>query len=282
MRTIIPPREWFQIRLRTLFVVTTLSGMVLGWVLIPISQALRQRQFLRALEKRGARISYDHDPRSVAPPTGPAWARRLFGDDLFVNAVALSFVMEPGRDTDLARLAELPLLTGLNLDGSAVNDEGLAFLANLRRLKHLSLRKTRLTNLGLAHLRALINLEALNLDSTAVSDAGMIELAELPRLIELSLNETQATGKGLGNLSPRLVILRIADNDLGDEDVLELQSLSAIIELDLRGADITDRGLESFPPLPNLTRLYLSRTKVTPNGIAMLRRRLPALTTISW
>ncbi|HVX10032.1 MAG TPA: hypothetical protein VHC22_02410 [Pirellulales bacterium] len=57
--------------------------------------------------------------------------------------------------------------------------------------------------------------------------------------------------------------------------------LEQIEELDLRGTALTDAGLEQFPILPRLQRIYLVKTNVTDDGIAVLRHRLGRWTTLS-
>ena len=68
-------------------------------------------------------------------PPGPAWLRKLLGDDLFVN------------------------VTKVDLRGSQVSDAGLKHLKGLTQLQELNLNDTKVSDAGLQHLKGLTQLQ---------------------------------------------------------------------------------------------------------------------------
>jgi hypothetical protein len=85
-------------------------------------------------------------------------------------------------DACLSVLAKHPSLEWLLLDGTDVTDAGMKQLAPLR-VRLLSLKRTAITNAGVAELAKLpLNLECLDLEETAVTPEGLRALAGKPGL----------------------------------------------------------------------------------------------------
>ena len=104
-------------------------------------------------------------------------------------------------DARAAALADADLLylfgrriIHLSLSGSKVTDAGMATIAQFKDLEYLGLAQTAITDAGLAHLSGLEKLSYLDLTGTAVTDAGLVHLAKLSRLnsLELPAAVTQA------------------------------------------------------------------------------------------
>ena len=92
------------------------------------------------------------------------------------------------QDKDLARLAQRPDLTNLDLQSSEITDAGLAHLANLNSLKRLHLGHTQVTAAGLRHLVGLDNLTDLDLTGSQVVLEDAVEhLKKMPSLRWLDL-----------------------------------------------------------------------------------------------
>ena len=151
----------------------------------------RELAALESLDARGA---------GVRDLTGLAYAVNLTGIDLGDNAIA-----------DLRVLAELPVLTVLNLDGAAADVWPLARMSGLKRL---SLRGS-----GLSDVQALGGLTALR-----VLDIGGTGVADLTPL---------------GGL-PDLEALRADGN--GVEDTSALDGLERLRILDLGGGRVEERS----------------------------------------
>ena len=103
-------RRYLTFSLRTLFVLTTALAVWLGVV---VNRAREQREAVKAIEQCGGHVTYDwqfHDLKNwphlpVLRPPGPAWLRRLIGDDFFQNVVEIEysphFPPEGSQDIDL-------------------------------------------------------------------------------------------------------------------------------------------------------------------------------------
>jgi hypothetical protein len=109
-------------------------------------------------------------------------------------------------DADLRALKELKRLKVLYLGyGTRITDVGLAHLKPLVTLEELYLPETRVTDAGLVHLRSLKSLRKLGLlNCKGVTDAGMVHLRGLRNLTDLSLSGTQVTQPAVAELQKLL------------------------------------------------------------------------------
>jgi hypothetical protein len=101
----------------------------------------------------------------------------------------------------LKNLAPLSQLREINLNRTAITDNGLKELAGLTELRSLVLGSTAVTDDGLRELARLSKLTALQLPETKVTDAGMQHLAGLTQLRTLNVRGTQVTEAGLKELA---------------------------------------------------------------------------------
>ena len=68
--------------------------------------------------------------------------------------------------------------------------------------------------------------------------------------------------------------LDLSETDASDQTLEEFhEGMLNLSKLDLSGTNVTDAGLDSLLRLEGLTTLGLSRTKVTPEGVARLKAR---------
>jgi hypothetical protein len=84
--SIIKPRgRWFQFRLASLFLLLTVAAVWFGW---QSNRARLQREIVAVIEAAGGAVAYSHQDTlpggySHDPPSGPAWLRRLIGNEYF-------------------------------------------------------------------------------------------------------------------------------------------------------------------------------------------------------
>lgn len=160
-------------------------------------------------------------------------------------------LMEHCDDVALEELSKIAThRRSLKIGDSRVTDEGLANLRAFPQLLELDLNDTKITDEGLKNLRLVPNLLELRLDGTKVTDNGLQSLSVLTDLRDLNLDETKIVGQGLVSLS-------------------DCESLE---ELWLQGAKIDDSALSVIAGFPALKVLHLSDTAVTDAGVAELRR----------
>jgi hypothetical protein len=142
----------------------------------------------------------------------------------------------PGKSfsgVGLAHLATLPKLESLTVAGSlAFNDDGMAAVARLPRLKELRTWHAGPTNEGVKKLRELKNLKSLHLGQRLTykppacpADGTLAFLAEMKGLETLQLDEARLTLAALGQLKrlPGLKKLTLGGIDISREDVERLK-----------------------------------------------------------
>lgn len=267
---------WLRFSLRTLLLIVLLSAIPCSWTATKIKQAKDQRAAVRAIRDLGGAIRYDYEfeqsghVRRVgnftyydddfteeeldragnvrnANPTGPAWARNLWGDDLFANVVSVSFV-SPVADSDLVHVKKFPYLQCLDLSNTQITDAGLDVLKGLKHLHELRIGNTKITDVGIRHLKGLIQLESLDLGGTAIGDAGLENLENLSQLRLLCVGYTRISDNGLVHLSrlSRLHTLAIGDTSITDAGLAQLEDLRDLKCVLVDGTKVTDRGVRDF------------------------------------
>src|SRR5260221_9917823 len=78
-----PNRRWFQFSLRSLIVFTIGCAVAAGWLGKKLEQKRKEREAVEALVKRHATVRYDYWGTQNAAPHGPAWLRKLLGENFF-------------------------------------------------------------------------------------------------------------------------------------------------------------------------------------------------------
>src|SRR5689334_2938770 len=86
-------------------------------------------------------------------------------------------------------------VTHVDLAGVENVRDGLTRLPALKRLQHLGLRGTTVTDADLALLKPLATLEAVDLSRTAITDNGLEQLKHLNRLQWVTLSDTRITDR---------------------------------------------------------------------------------------
>ncbi len=148
-------------------------------------------------------------------------------------------VMAPaGNITDslMLRIREINQDLGLMLNNCPITDGGLASLEGKHNLRWLELRKTKITDEGIKHLRG-TDLEELDLSTTNIGDAGLANLGDLdlPNLKTLALEQ-------LGNVT--------------DEGISHLARFKALEFLSVAGTKVTPAGVRHLKgKLPDVSIL---------------------------
>jgi hypothetical protein len=88
-------------------------------------------------------------------------------------------------------------------------DREMPLLRSLATLIVVDLSGSKVTNIGLVHLRWLTNLEYLDLRDTAVTDEGLLALKGLSGLRLLDLTKTKVTADGVTGLQKAVPDLEI-------------------------------------------------------------------------
>jgi hypothetical protein len=254
--------RWYQFRLRTLMFGMFLASLAMSCFAVRMQRAKEQAAAARELGKfQGAFIYYDCQVENNLGlglereniPRGPAWFRRLVGDDFFNN------------------------VTGIGAGATDIADENLALLRAFPKLRYAVLERTKVTDDGLKHLESLAHLEGLSLDYLKISDAGLAHLAPLTGIRWLSLDATNVAGPGLAHLKnwTKLESLYLAYTPIRDEELVRMQQFPALQCLTLGGTRISDAGIQHLKGLHQLREISLWNTRVTDAGLRDLQAALP-------
>lgn len=235
MTEIKPKRRWFRFSMRTLLIVMTLLCVGIGW---KMNQVRNLRRAVAEAQRLGATISYFHEldaTTSPAEPPGPKWLRRIFGDDFFEEVDQIQIYNDQANDDTLALIAKLPRIRSLIVRSNAFTDKGLASLAGASELETLELTSANVTASGYANLKGLRKLMSISFrKNPTVEDSWLTEIAKLTQVHYLYLTCPQFTDAGL----------------------VHLQTASGLRELDLRGSGVTKEGVE-------LLKTFLPKCKIT-------------------
>jgi len=101
-----PRRRWWSFSLRTLMIFMLVVGVGFGCFRWAWRAKLRERAAVKALEEKGASVSYDYQW-----DRGPAWVRRVLGDDWFAEVVGITGGDE-FADEDMKLLKEFHVQIG--------------------------------------------------------------------------------------------------------------------------------------------------------------------------
>lgn len=177
-----------------------------------------------------------------------------------------------------ANLAGLTNLRALRLSGenghTTVDDQGLADLGKLTKLKALALDFLWVTEEGLARLDGLKDLEELYLAKTPVGDEELAKLGQFPKLKKLRLSQTFVTGAGLAHLKklPGLEELDLSEcSRLSDDGLAPLAGITQLTRLNLWRVPITDAGVAHLAGLTKMQWLNVDNTQLTDTGLEHLK-----------
>lgn len=128
-------------------------------------------------------------------------AQRIAADTMAVDVNA-SLLGNRFTDEDLLLLQDLaPVLVWLNLQRTAVTDQGLAALRGFGVLRRLSVANTAVGDGGIEALGVLPKLEVLNAYGSRLGDAGLRVLAGLPALRKVYAFDSKVTAAGAAALA---------------------------------------------------------------------------------
>jgi Leucine-rich repeat (LRR) protein len=194
--------------LRTLLVLVVLASIGMSWLAVRMQRVRRQREAVAAIKKVGGCIQYDYESKGnwIRNPVlpGPIWARRLLGDDFFINVIWVNLCNTRITDAVMECVEGLGEIQELDLSSTRITDAGIEHLKRSTQLQYLFLADCKITDAGLRHLKGLTRLKLLSLDDTKVTDAGLEHLQGLTQLQELDLYGTQVTNEGIRRLQQAL------------------------------------------------------------------------------
>lgn len=170
----------------------------------------------------------------------------------------------------LTRLTQLHLL---KLSETKITDQAVTPLLRLRTLTKLYLNGTDLTPSALNKLASLPNLREVYLDNTAANDSTLLALSKLPELSALEVRDTPITDKGLEYLrkAKNLTWLSISGTNVTNRGMAIIGQMN-LTDLALWDTNVSSGGLEKLSDCKTLTRLTLSRLRLSTGDLNALSR----------
>ena len=158
-----------------------------------------------------------------------------------------------------------------------MTDDGAYALTGLQDIWSLSLRGTRISDIGVSMLGALHGLKLICLDQTLIEGNGLQQLPTTHK-ISVFLDGCALSESSLAefiNSHQLIKILSLNDTGVGDELMPTIAALAGLEDLRLHGTAVTDKGMRSFLGHPTLGMLYVERTSVTSAMAIELKARSP-------
>jgi hypothetical protein len=241
------PGRRLRFSLRLFLLLMLLCAAAMGWFAVAYLQPYREEAAAIArLSRLGGTFGLT--------PREPQWIWRTFG-----NGIA--------RQADFLVVSNLP-----------IGDEEAHQIAALESLKDLEMDRTRFTDAGIQQLGGLVQLRGLKMRHIAVSHPP---IGRMSKLIFLDLAFTQVATLSTSSMGS-LESLDLRGTRINDATLESFAPMPALRALDISGdaerrMRITDRGVAHLTKekFPNLTRIFLHHTEVTPVGLKALSERFP-------
>jgi hypothetical protein len=123
----------------------------------------------------------------------------------------------------------------------------LQALTNLKNLTAIDLRETSLTNEYGPVFAQMKALKSINLRHSRISPAAMLEISKLPHLQELDLTNSDVGDDAMRMLRQSgVVILNLSKTSITDAGLLQLAGCKNLNELTLKCPRVTESGFEKF------------------------------------
>ncbi len=212
--------------------------------------------------------------RIVFPGGWVSTVENVHGFQLEMRAPAIT-----GEQLKLFGIVRAPAY--VDLDGTAMTDEGLANLNGFTDLRKLRISNTQVTNAGLKHLAGLASLQELDLAGLqGVTDKGVKHLDGLTGIEYLDLSGTAVADAGLTYLDnlAHLKRLELSRTHITGAGLQHLRTLTSIQSMNLSDTRVNDAGLAHLTRLTKLEWLNVERTRVTDEGVKKLQQALPDCT----
>lgn len=158
----------------------------------------------------------------------------------------------------------------VNLASSWVTDADLALIAALPGVEEIDLSQTKISDIGLEHLKGLSSVRELSLHyAEFVTDSGIAHITSWKNLQRLTLRGTKVTSRVFGHIAllTSLKQLDIADTEVTDSGFEELAELNKLETLAIGGNRILGPALDLLRLVPSLRHLDVSGIQRVDSGL---------------
>jgi len=265
------PRQKFRLTLRGMFVLITVLGCVMGWVVMMVNNYRQEWKAVDYLNKE-----YDAS-------TGPSVWETGNGQLPVLDVSQLPWrIHSPHRvvsirnqtldDAFWRALANVKQLEALGLTDCELKTTGDEF-SRFGSLKHLTIVNTPLASHDIQAIGSHKDLESLDLDMVPDGAKRIAPyLKAMRNLTQLRLRDSTISASVLREICQvrSLLYLDLENATVDWSEVHLLANLDHLEALNLRQSNIADDDLAVLAALPNLKTLSLSETNITDQGIANL------------
>lgn len=152
----------------------------------------------------------------------------------------------------------------ISLDDTAIQDQDLAHIAHMTRLRYVGLGDVVISDKGMSYLSRIKSLEVLTITKSTVTDAGLKMIGSLPKMAYLTLCSPAITGSTLPYLSgcKHMSVLALPNPAIDDRTLALLPDFPRIWALNLNNTKITDAGLAEMQ-CSNLHGFELANTRIS-------------------
>jgi len=157
----------------------------------------------------------------------------------------------------------------IDLTSTWVTDDDLAKIAKLEQVRKLTFSYTKITDLGLEHLRPLRHVTYLNCYYCEyITDGGIAFLKRWEDLEYLNVRGSEVTSRVFEHLArmKKLKMLDVGFSRVNDDGFDALASLEKLEELHIGGDKMTGLALPLLRLLPSLKRLDVNGSQRTDSG----------------
>ena len=225
--------------LRGLLCVVTFLCVGIGSFSVRMQRAEKQAVAARMLQAGAVFVGYDymldeHDHYTANYRAPFGFLRRRLGNDFFSNVVRVEY--PPGQlpDCGVAPLANLLGLRHLSLRGTKIGDADFS-LDGLRQLHTLDLAFTDITDATVVHLAALNHLQSLDLTGTLITDASLPSVRQIATLKSLTVNDVALSDEAVQQLkeeNPAIEVVWVnAPSQTHLAALRRLTQLGAVVDL---------------------------------------------------
>lgn len=188
--------------------------------------------------------------------------------------------IEPARDDMLRDIGRFKLLKGLNIrESKNFSDKCIKYLNDLPALSDLTVNQTAITGRGLLQLKRLRKLKALRVKH--IADVSLLLKAlEGSDIEELNVRMGRLSTADIDALTrmPNLRSLDVSVNErVNDAAILKLTRLENIEILRIHDTPVSPASIETLTRFPRLKTLTISANRWSSTNEDLLRKRLPGV-----
>ncbi len=256
-----------QFSLRSLLVAVSFAGVISGAI-----NHFYVRPF--QAQKKTAELIRNCGGHVVLHKRGPAWLRDWISEEALCDVVHVDLPANGRWPSCWDRVTRLPRLKTLRVRGECFDNSHLKDLRCIETLEGVILDSTYSTTQAIESLRSerqdCLIFESDDIHFKRLDARGASLFANIPP------NEVYTLFSHLSDFAcGRINTVTFHRSPCSDVDVAGMLRLKGLEALGVRHGDISDKSVEFLEQMHGLKYLDLTGTKVTTNGVARIRRRLP-------